>query len=57
MLRADGKPSPDAVHTSASGMAGNLTKRLTHDQALSALTQDGITACPYCRPDTDLGAL
>ncbi|MGW3665305.1 DUF6233 domain-containing protein, partial [Streptomyces sp. NPDC005141] len=22
--------------------------------ALRALTEDGVTACPYCRPDTDL---
>ncbi|MEU9013204.1 DUF6233 domain-containing protein [Streptomyces sp. NPDC048479] len=57
MLRAGGKPSPDAVHTSDCRMAGNPTKQLTREQALRALTQDGIRACPYCRPDTDLGVL
>ncbi|MFD9222085.1 DUF6233 domain-containing protein [Streptomyces sp. NPDC060064] len=57
MLRAGGKPSPDAVHTSDCRMAGEPTKQLTREQALRALAEDGITACPYCRPDTDLGVL
>lgn len=56
-LRAGGKASPDAVHTSDCGMAGNPTKRLNREQAIRALTEDGITPCPCCRPDTDLGVL
>ncbi|MCX4819686.1 DUF6233 domain-containing protein [Streptomyces sp. NBC_01142] len=57
MQRAGGRPTPDAVHTSDCGMAGNATRPLTREQALRAITEDGITACPYCRPDTDLGVL
>ncbi|MCX4587722.1 DUF6233 domain-containing protein [Streptomyces sp. NBC_01481] len=57
MLRAGGKPSPDAVHTIDGRMAGNPTKRLTREQALRAITEEGIMACPYCRPDTDLRVL
>ncbi|MGW7363191.1 DUF6233 domain-containing protein [Streptomyces sp. NPDC054841] len=57
MRRSGGKPSPDAVHTSHCGMAGNHTKPLAREQALRAITEDGIAACPYCRPDTDLGVL
>ncbi|WP_328493692.1 DUF6233 domain-containing protein [Streptomyces sp. NBC_00414] len=57
MRRAGGRPSPDAVHTSDCGMAGKNTRPLPREQALRALTQDGVTACPYCRPDNDLGVL
>ncbi|MCX4988144.1 MULTISPECIES: DUF6233 domain-containing protein [unclassified Streptomyces] len=58
MRRAgDGKATPDAVHTGDCGMAGKNTKPLAREQALRALTEDGVTACPYCRPDTDLGVL
>ncbi|MER5380752.1 DUF6233 domain-containing protein [Streptomyces sp. NPDC002688] len=52
-----GKATPDAVHTGDCGMAGKNTKPLAREQALRALTEDGVTACPYCRPDTDLGVL
>ncbi|MFE9441395.1 DUF6233 domain-containing protein [Streptomyces sp. NPDC006602] len=55
--RAGGKPTPDAVHTSDCGMAGKNTKPLAREQALRAITEDGVTVCPYCRPDTDLGVL
>ena len=30
---------------------------MTREQALRALTEDGITACRYCRPDRELGVL
>ncbi|MFF7205854.1 DUF6233 domain-containing protein [Streptomyces sp. NPDC008141] len=56
-LKPGGRPSPDAVHTGDCRMAGAHTKRLTREQALRAITEEGITACPYCRPDTDLGVL
>ncbi|MEU3918973.1 DUF6233 domain-containing protein [Streptomyces sp. NPDC029004] len=57
MQRPGGRPTPDAVHTSDCGMTGTHTKPLTREQALRAITEEGITACPYCRPDTDLGVL
>ncbi|MFD7440658.1 DUF6233 domain-containing protein [Streptomyces sp. NPDC059909] len=57
MRRAGGTSTPDAVHTSDCGMAGWHTKPLAREQALRAITEDGIAACPYCRPDTDLGVL
>ena len=55
--RAGGNPTPDAIHTGDCGMAGKNTKPLTREQARHAITEGGITACPYCRPDTDLGVL
>jgi hypothetical protein len=51
------EPAPDAVHTGDCGMAGKNTKPLAREQALRALTEDGVAACSYCRPDTDLGVL
>ncbi|MGW0967236.1 DUF6233 domain-containing protein [Streptomyces sp. NPDC002516] len=60
MRRAGGggtSASPDAVHTDDCGLAGKNTKPLAREQALRAITEDGVTACPYCRPDTDLGVL
>ncbi|MGW2560074.1 DUF6233 domain-containing protein [Streptomyces sp. NPDC001514] len=57
MRRAGGKSTPDAVHAGDCGMAGQHTKPLAREQALRAITEDGIPACPYCRPDTDLGVL
>ncbi|MEU2431194.1 DUF6233 domain-containing protein [Streptomyces sp. NPDC007861] len=55
--RAGGGSAPDAVHGSDCGMAGTSTKALTREQALRAVTEDGVAACPYCRPDNDLGVL
>ncbi|WP_328671756.1 DUF6233 domain-containing protein [Streptomyces sp. NBC_00328] len=49
--------APDAVHTGDCGMAGENTRPLAREQALRAITEDGVTACPYCRPDTDPGVL
>ncbi|MFJ6836554.1 DUF6233 domain-containing protein [Streptomyces sp. NPDC091209] len=58
MRRTGGtKATPDAVHTGDCGLAGKNTKPLAREQALRAITEDGVTACPYCRPDTDLGVL
>jgi hypothetical protein len=51
------KATPDAVHAGDCGTAGKNTKPLAREQALRAITEDGVTACPYCRPDTDLGVL
>lgn len=57
MLRAGGSNQADAVHTGDCGMGGKRTQVMTREQALRALTQDGVTACPYCRPDRELGVL
>ncbi|QNE74673.1 hypothetical protein F0344_08665 [Streptomyces finlayi] len=57
MLRAADGAHADAVHTDDCGMSGKQTRPMTRAQALRALTEDGITACPYCRPDRDLGVL
>ncbi|MGW3752729.1 DUF6233 domain-containing protein [Streptomyces sp. NPDC005134] len=57
LLRAGGTSHADAVHTGDCGMGGKRTKPMTREQALRALTEDGITACPYCRPDRELGVL
>ncbi|MGW1736284.1 DUF6233 domain-containing protein, partial [Streptomyces sp. NPDC001999] len=52
-----GTSHADAVHTGDCGMGGKRTKPMTREQALRALTEDGITACAYCRPDRELGVL
>ncbi|MFB6706380.1 DUF6233 domain-containing protein [Streptomyces sp. NPDC056333] len=57
LLRAGGTSHADAVHTGDCGMGGKRAKPLTREQALRALTEDGITACAYCRPDRELGVL
>ncbi|MCT9009978.1 DUF6233 domain-containing protein [Streptomyces rhizosphaerihabitans] len=58
MRRTGGtKAIPDAVHTDGCGTAGKNTKPLAREQTLRVITEDGVTACPYCRPDTDPGVL
>ncbi|MFI8002762.1 DUF6233 domain-containing protein [Streptomyces sp. NPDC086010] len=57
VLRAGGGNQADSVHTGDCGMGGKRTEAMTREQALRALTQDGVTACPYCRPDRELGVL
>lgn len=47
---------PVYIHVGGCHMAGARTKGVTRDQAVRALT-DGITPCPHCRPDTELGLL
>jgi hypothetical protein len=37
-------------------MAGKRSKGAARDQALRAITE-GVTPCPHCRPDTELGLL
>ncbi|MGW3656831.1 DUF6233 domain-containing protein [Streptomyces sp. NPDC005151] len=48
---AGGAPQTDAVRTGDCAMSGKRTRTMRRDQALHALTQDGIAVCPYCRPD------
>ncbi|MFI6609710.1 DUF6233 domain-containing protein [Streptomyces sp. NPDC050507] len=57
VLRVSGGAQADAVHTGDCGMSGKRTQAMTREQALRALTEGGITACPYCRPDRELGVL
>ncbi|MEV4438533.1 DUF6233 domain-containing protein [Streptomyces sp. NPDC049577] len=46
-----------ALHVGGCGMAGKSPRPLTRDQALQALTDGSVPACPICRPDTELGLL
>lgn len=55
-VRSGKGPVPQGVHVGGCGMAPGQPKAITREQALRALT-DGVPACPYCRPDTDLGVL
>ncbi|MEV7403306.1 DUF6233 domain-containing protein [Streptomyces sp. NPDC091267] len=57
MLRTGSRSHADAVHTGDCGMSGKRTQSMTREQALRAITEGGVTACPYCRPDRDLGVL
>lgn len=54
-LRLGKTSRPDGVHLGDCGMA-YAPKALTRVQALAALAE-GIKACPYCRPDRELGVL
>ncbi|RCH70416.1 hypothetical protein DT019_02720 [Streptomyces sp. SDr-06] len=54
--RAGATSRPDAVHVGDCGMAGKRTKPITRDQALRALAE-GVEACQFCRPDSELGWL
>lgn len=38
-------------------MARGMTRPLTREQAVEALTAQGVRPCPLCRPDTALGVL
>ncbi|MFG2144145.1 DUF6233 domain-containing protein [Streptomyces sp. NPDC048696] len=49
-------PTPEAVHVGGCSMAPGQPKAITREQALAALA-DGVSACEYCRPDTELGVL
>lgn len=50
--------TPVTVHVGGCRMGGTAgrTKPLIRDQALRALTE-GIEACQFCRPDSELGVL
>ncbi|MFI7239649.1 DUF6233 domain-containing protein [Streptomyces cyaneofuscatus] len=54
-LTQDGRP--EEVHAPDCTMAGQRQQRtVTVDQAREALVQ-GVAACAFCRPDTELGIL
>ncbi|MFG2607342.1 DUF6233 domain-containing protein [Streptomyces sp. NPDC048514] len=43
------------VHVGGCSGAGGRSKGIGRQQAVRALTEGGVTACPLCRPDTMLG--
>ncbi|MFJ7152024.1 DUF6233 domain-containing protein [Streptomyces sp. NPDC100445] len=45
------------VHAGGCTAAGGRAKAVDRDQAVRALTEEGVPACPLCRPDTALGIL
>lgn len=47
---------PVYVHRGDCHMKGKRSRGVTEDQARRALAE-GVAACTYCRPDTDLGVL
>ncbi|MGW1953402.1 DUF6233 domain-containing protein [Streptomyces sp. NPDC001920] len=49
--------APAYVHVGGCWNAGKRSKGITRDQALRALTEQGVPQCPHCRPDTALGIL
>lgn len=50
--------APQAVHVGGCTMGGTQmrTRGISREQAVRALA-DGVRACTFCRPDTDLGIL
>ncbi|MEV5915763.1 DUF6233 domain-containing protein [Streptomyces chartreusis] len=48
-------PVPTAVHTADCHMAGELTHAVNAMEARLALTDSGLPACRFCRPDLELG--
>ncbi|MET8766124.1 DUF6233 domain-containing protein [Streptomyces sp. NPDC004658] len=49
--------SPVYVHVGGCTGAGGRTRGVGREQAVRALTEEGVPACPLCRPDTALGIL
>jgi hypothetical protein len=45
------------VHVGGCTTAGGRARAVGRDQAVRALTEGGVAACPLCRPDTVLGIL
>jgi hypothetical protein len=52
----DGHTPAVYVHVGGCHMAGKRSAGVARDQARRALVE-GVTACPHCRPDTELGLL
>lgn len=53
--RTQDGPLPVAVHTADCHMAGELTHAVNGMEARLALTDSGLPACEFCRPDLELG--
>jgi len=51
-----GQSPPVYVHVGGCHMIGKRHRGINRDEALRTLA-DGVDACPYCRPDTELGVL
>ncbi|MEH0428821.1 DUF6233 domain-containing protein [Streptomyces stelliscabiei] len=49
--------SPVYVHVGGCWNAGKRSRGVDRDQAVRALAEAGVPACPHCRPDTELGIL
>ncbi|MEU9576245.1 DUF6233 domain-containing protein [Streptomyces chilikensis] len=45
------------VHVGGCWNAGKRSAPVTQQQAMQALVDHQIPACPHCRPDTELGVL
>jgi hypothetical protein len=54
-MRTPNGPVPTAVHTADCHMAGDLAHAVNATEARLALTESGLPACQYCRPDLELG--
>ncbi|MGW2492348.1 DUF6233 domain-containing protein [Streptomyces sp. NPDC001606] len=48
-------PEPAVVHLADCSMIQGAAHRIRADEARAALTDPAITACDFCRPDTELG--
>jgi hypothetical protein len=52
LSRATGEPLQ--VHDGECGMKGKRHRAVSRDEARRLLTTDGVPACPFCHPDTQL---
>ncbi|MEV7242758.1 DUF6233 domain-containing protein [Streptomyces sp. NPDC093248] len=48
-------PEPAFIHLADCTMIEGTAHPIRADEARAALTDPTITACPFCRPDTELG--
>lgn len=48
-------PIPTAVHLADCHMAGDLAHKVNGMEARLAITDSGLPACEFCRPDLELG--
>ncbi|GGP59369.1 DUF6233 domain-containing protein [Streptomyces melanogenes] len=53
---ADKPRLPEGVHIGGCTMAPGEPEAITREQALAALAE-GVPACAFCRPDSELGVL
>ncbi|WP_333745464.1 DUF6233 domain-containing protein [Streptomyces sp. IBSBF 2950] len=49
--------APVYVHRGDCWNAGKRRRGVTQEQAVRALAEEAVPACPHCRPDTELGIL
>ena len=53
-MRTPDGPVPTAVHTADCHMAGDLAHAVNAAEARLAITDSGLPACQFCRPDFEL---